>query len=125
MTTKNDIINYLKSNYNAELLSGNSYTLNVAWNDGRSQIVFVVVTDNIVNVSSPVSSIADVNLANLLAYVSDETLWGVRVIGDYVCLSDTGFTQSMDAIELDVPIKMIAEAADEIEKIVLNGLDAF
>jgi hypothetical protein len=125
LTTNNDIINYLKSNYNAELLSGNSYTLNVAWNDGRSQIVFVVVTDNIVNVSSPVSSIADVNLANLLAYVSDETLWGVRVIGDYVCLSDTGFTQSMDAIELDVPIQMIAEAADEIEKIVLNGLDAF
>lgn len=46
------------------------------------------------------------------------------MIGDYICLSDTGFTDTMDAIELDVPIKLIAESADEIEDVLSNGGDA-
>ena len=123
LTTKKDVVNYLKSNYGAELISDNLYKLLISWNDGRSQLVFVHVNDAFVNVTSPVGELAEVNLANLVSYVSDSTPWGVRMIGDWVCISDTGFTESMDAIELDVPIRFISEAADEIEKVVGNGRD--
>lgn len=124
MTTKNDVVSYLKSNYRAEAISDGLYKLLISWNDGRSQIVFVTVTDAFVNVSSPVGTLSQANLPNLIKAVSENTLWGVRMIGDYICLSDTGFTDTMDAIELDVPIKLIAESADEIEDVLSNGGDA-
>lgn len=124
MTTKNDVVSYLKSNYGAEAISDGLFKLLISWNDGRSQIVFVTVTDAFVNVSSPVGTLSQANLPNLIKAVSENTLWGVRMIGDYICLSDTGFTDTMDAIELDVPIKLIAESADEIEDVLSNGGDA-
>jgi hypothetical protein len=124
LTTKNDIVNYLKTKYGATDHSDNFYSLEVKWNDGRSQLVFVFVGDNIVSVSSPVGKVSDVNIENLVKYVSDTSPWGVRIIGDWVTISDAGFTESMDAVELDVPIRFISEAADEIEHAVSNGGDA-
>lgn len=124
MTTKNDIVNYLKTKYAAEQVSEGLYSLEVKWTDGRSQLVLVVVGDNIVSVSSPVGKLSDVNLANLVKFVSETSPWGVRIVGDWVTISDAGFTESMDAVELDVPIRFISEAADEIEHALSNGGDA-
>lgn len=124
LTTKNDVVNYLKSNYKVEAMSDTLYKLLVSWTDGRSQIVFVIVNETFVNVASPIGTLSQVNLPNLVSFVSENTLWGVRLVGDWVCLSDTGFTESMDAVELDVPIKLIAEEADELEKHLSDGGDS-
>lgn len=123
LTTRTDVIQYLKSNYGAELIGEDLYKLVISWNDGRSQLVFVHVNEAFVNVTSPVGVLAEVNLTNLVSYVSESSPWGVRMIGEWVCISDTGFTESMDAIELDVPIRFISEAADEIEKVLADGRD--
>lgn len=75
MTTKNDVVSYLKSNYGAEAISDGLFKLLISWNDGRSQIVFVTVTDAFVNVSSPVGTLSQANLPNLIKAVSENTLW--------------------------------------------------
>lgn len=124
MTTKNDIVNYLKTKYAAQQVSDGFYSLEVKWTDGRSQLVLIFVGDNVVSVSSPVGKVSDVNLANLVKFVSETSPWGVRIVGEWVTISDAGFTESMDAIELDIPIRFISEAADEIEHALSNGGDA-
>jgi hypothetical protein len=123
MTTGNDIINYLKSNYDAKDEGNNLYSIQRSWTDGRSQLVLVAVQDKFVSISSPVAKLEDVNLDKLVKLVSGVCAFGVRIIGDWVEISNVGFVETMDALELDVPIIAISETADEIEKAITGGAD--
>jgi hypothetical protein len=123
MTTGNDIINYLKSNYDAKDEGNNLYSIQRSWTDGRSQLVLVAVQDKFVSISSPVAKLEDVNLDKLVKLVSGVSACGVRIIGDWVMISNVGFVDTMDALELDVPIIAISETADEIEKAITGGAD--
>jgi hypothetical protein len=123
MTTGNDIINYLKSNYDAKDEGDNFYSIRRSWTDGRSQLVFVGVLGVFVTISSPVAKLEDVNLDKLVKLVSGVSAWGVRIIGDWVMISNVGFVYTMDALELDGPIIAISETADEIEKAITGGAD--
>lgn len=121
MASQLEIVDYLKNNYNVQSLDGSVVTLLQSWNDGRSQLVFVSVGEASVVISSPVAQLSQVNLAGLLEVVSETTPYGVRIVGDYVVISNAGLTSTTDAAELAVPISIIAEIADDIEKAVTGG----
>lgn len=123
MASQLEIVNYLKDNFNVQSLDGNVVTLLQSWNDGRSQLVFVTIGEAAVVIGSPVAKVEDVNLDKLVEVVSETTPYGVRIIGDYVVVSNAGITATTDAAELDVPISIIAEIADELEKAITGGDD--
>lgn len=121
MATQSEIVNYLKNNFNVQEHSGNVVTLLKSWDDGRSQLVFVLVTDVSVVISSPIAELANVNLVNLIKVVGEQTPYGVRLVGDFVVISNAGLTATTDAVELAVPINIISELADELEKAITGG----
>jgi hypothetical protein len=121
MTTQNEILGFLKANYNVQGIDGNVVTLLLSWNDGRSQLVFVGIGEAVVTVASPAARLADVNLEAFVQVVSNTTPYGVRIIGDYVTVANAGLTETTDALELAVPINLIAEVADELEKQISGG----
>jgi hypothetical protein len=121
MTTQNEILGFLKSNYNVQSVDGSTATLLVEWNDGRSQLVFVTIGEAVVTIASPAARVSDVNLENFVKVVSQTTPYGVRIIGDFVTVANAGLTDTTDALELAVPINLIASVADELEKRVSGG----
>lgn len=123
MASQLEILSYLQSNFNVVSIEGELITINKSWDDGRSQLVFVNVGASMLMISSPIAAISDINVDVALQFLSDmNNPFGVRKVGEFLAVSNIGFTETTDAVELDFPINLIAEGADEIEK-ALHGKD--
>lgn len=123
MASQLEILSYLQSNFNVVSVEGELVTINKSWDDGRSQIVYVNVGSSMLMITSPIAAIADLNIDAALQFLSKmNNPFGVRKVGEFLAVSNVGFTETTDAVELDVPINLIAEGADEIEK-ALHGKD--
>jgi hypothetical protein len=121
MATANEVINFLNENFDVQSTKkldggGQLIHINVAWNDGRSQSVFVGFMGPFVRIDSPVGSVEDVDIESLVDVVSNNSVWGVRKTADMYCVTNTGILDTVDAPELLIPINQIAELADELEK---------
>jgi hypothetical protein len=80
---------------------------------GRSQLVFVAGSDLTVQLRSPFAKEGQIQPG--LA-IQSAGMFGVSQINDLYCLTHLILTENLDANEFDIPLGLIVEEADKIEK---------
>ena len=121
MATKQQAIDFIKSNFNAEVLGDGSLFKMVFVTEGsRSQIVFAEVLDHAIGFSSPFASKEDMTPKQVLD-AGEEWLCGVRVIGDTYYIRNVAPLENLDETEIHDNIALVSYAADGIENKYVGG----
>jgi hypothetical protein len=127
MATWNDVVSYLKANYNCKQEIPELVSLVFKTGDNRSQLVFVELGGNdkvgqFAHVSSAVGNVKDRN--KLEAYclaAKDYILGGIVIDGDFIMLRDSFPLLNLDVNEMEAPLQVILAAADQIESKITGG----
>jgi hypothetical protein len=119
MATWQEAKKYIYSNYTVSEDTGNMLTLLFNTGNDRSQMVFVSVLnlaeDSQIVFASPVANRATVSAERLLDATID-TFFGIRSVGQTVVLTHASLLATLDAAEIDYPMGMVTQAADEMER---------
>jgi hypothetical protein len=113
MPSWNDVHGYITSNYEKTQATEDMLTLNFRTKNLRSQVVFVGGGDTFVFFSSPFAEVGQVQPGKVLELA---TIFGVKQVGDLYCVTHVALTDTIDTSEIDIPLALMAENADEIEK---------
>lgn len=113
MATWAEVKKYVASKYT--LNDSSDSLLQMTFNDGkgRSQMVFVGGDDTVVFIKSPFAKIGEVQPGKIF---ENTGIFGVTVVGELYCLTHTMLTETLDALELDVPLTLLVTEADQLEK---------
>ena len=116
MASPNEVFSFITSNYPSEKISDSMIKVVVGWNDGRSQLVFAHIQPDAaaMEVASPFST-RDAMTAEQ-AINANESMFGLGVLGEWYALKHVVPIADLDASEMDVAFKLLAEVADELEK---------
>lgn len=112
MATWNDVRNYIGGKYTVVNDKGSLLVIEYPTGNGRTQLVWIGGGDAVITLQSPFAKEGAVFPGKVLTH---EGLFGVKVIGEMYCLTHLQLTATLDEIELDLPLKMIAEEADQLE----------
>lgn len=116
MATQQQAIDFMKSNYKAEVLGdGTLFKLIFDIDDGRTQIVYAQFNEHFICFSSPFASTEDMTPKQALS-AAEDWLCGVRVIGDFYYLRNVAPLENLDESELADNMMLVAFAADKIEE---------
>lgn len=115
MATKAEVLSYLNDNYHFEPLGDDIFRFGFNLEGGRSQIVFAHLGDGFLFFTSPFASESAIP-ANLVYKLGAESLFGSKRVGDYYHLVHLVLLENVDSNEIDVAIRMLANAADKLEK---------
>lgn len=113
MATWAEVKSYISANYQVSDQSGDLIQLNFADGNGRSQLVFVGGNDTAIQIKSPFARVGEVQPGKIFDHTG---LFGVTTAGDVYCLTHTMLTETLDGIELDVPLALLTTEADRLEK---------
>lgn len=114
MATKQDAINYLIENYELEDLGDDSFKMLFNLDEGRSQLVFVGVFDEIMTIDSPFATTDDIN-ANIAFKLGEDSILGIKKFGETYALRHIVPLEDVDASEIDLGLGFTARAADALE----------
>lgn len=121
MATQQQAIDFIKSNFNVEVLGDGTLFKMVFNTEGsRSQIVFAEVLDHAIAFSSPFASKEDMTPKQVLD-AGEEWLCGVRVIGDAYYIRNVAPLENLDETEIHDNIALVSYAADGIEDKFVGG----
>lgn len=121
MTTWTDIANHIRGNFLVTRQAPTSLRVDASWDDGRSHFVsiaYLEVGEPMVHVSAPVGPRTRIATDELIAAALRRGCpFGVSYYaGDHVGLVHVAPLASMDVRAIDLPIKALAEFADELER---------
>ena len=120
MATQSELIAFIESNYDCTF-DGDSVKLVWSWtNDDRTQLVFVQVTDGYMRCTSPFARLDDVTPKQALEANASWQV-GMQLQGDYYVIQNVLPIADMDASEVKAAFSMVAEPADELEKLLTGG----
>jgi hypothetical protein len=112
MATINEVVKYISSNFDAQEDSPGLFRL--LWEKaGRSQVVYVSVNDPFVVFASAFAPTNKVTASKALD-INDE-VFGVKQMGDYWALVHVALLDTIDPLEIDAPLVLVARAADQLE----------
>lgn len=117
MATWAEIKNYVKSNYVVGMDEGNTLGLEFNTLNGRSHTVFISwieVEEPIIAFRSPFAKRANVS-ADRVFQAAEAIPYGVVTVGDMYALSNVQVAATLDALEIDEPMKWVTLFADKLE----------
>lgn len=120
MATKAEVETFLHSKYRIETLDGGMMKLIFDQGDGRSQLVWVWLSDNVMYVSSPIAQRSEVSADHALEVVSKYSL-GMQVLGDFYVLRHVAYLADLDASEAILAVEITTNLADDVEKELVGG----
>ena len=114
MATKADVANYIKNNYNYEVIDGD--VLKLTFEDaGRTQLVFAFIGDAVLETWSPFARVDQISAAQ--AFNANQTVFGIAIFaGNFYCLKQASPIENIDANEIAVAFEILSSTADEIER---------
>lgn len=112
MATREELINFVKANFNCEV-DGGIISLNYSFKDGRTQFVHAEVSEEWIRVLSPFAT-AD-SITAMRALQLNESIFGLDLINDYYFLVNVLFLQDIDASEVSAGLESVAYWADKLE----------
>lgn len=115
MATKAEVLSYLNDNYHFEAIGDDAFQFGFNLDGGRSQLVFAHLGDGFLFFTSPFATESTIP-ANLVFKLVQDSLFGVKRAGDYYHLVHLVLLENVDSNEIDVAIRMLANAADKLEK---------
>lgn len=120
MATQHEIIMFIEANYNCTF-EGDTATLLWGWNnDDRTQLIAVQVTDAYLRCSSAFATIDDVTPKQALEANASWQV-GMQLDGSHYVIRNVLPIADMDASEVKAAFNMVAEPADELEKLLVGG----
>jgi hypothetical protein len=124
MATKNDIIYYLENTYDCVHISDILLKIDLMRSDGRTQWVYIGVSETEAHIYSYFANVEDYTPNQILPFASDNSQFGVNLIGDkYALVHIVGFT-NLIATDLPDQFAMLAVSADSLESM-LKSMDTF
>jgi hypothetical protein len=120
MATKQEAVSFLKNKLNAEETSQDFFKMLVEYGDNRSQVVFAVVSEEIIAFKSPFASVDDLSAKQALSAAS-EGVFGLSEIAGLYCLSHVAFVEDLDASEVYKSVGVLASIADGLEQQMVGG----
>lgn len=120
MATKAEAINYIKANFKCEETGPDTLKVLIEYNSSRSQIVFVVVGEQALMLTSPFALEEDLTAKQALNAVSGG-LFGVKIYGPAYALTHLLFVEDLDASEINKGIEFLASVADDLEQSLVGG----
>ena len=112
MATWNDVKSYLSSNFHVVEDKGSLLIINVATTGDRTQLMFVGGDDTALTFRSPVAKIGTVPPGKILEMA---TMFGASTLGDFYCFGHLALMETLDTLELQIPMMLLSEKADEAE----------
>ena len=120
MATQLEVRNFIKSNYEVEVMDGGDFKLVFELDGGRSQLVFVDVTESNAQFSSPFASVDDISAKQALEANAGFSL-GMQIISNYYVVKHVVPLADLDASEVTAAFDLVANIADMLEKSVVGG----
>ncbi|MBP6994575.1 MAG: hypothetical protein KBB39_00350 [Phycicoccus sp.] len=128
MATWDSVVTYMRSNYRiqeeirdrAGVLTGLRLTFGL--DDLRSQVVFLFHNqlrggeESWVNISSPFGMAAGLDLTAVLDEVGNYVCGGLGKVGDLIVLQHAAPLLNLDINELERPMSLIVNSADDLER---------
>lgn len=119
MATWQQVKNYIYANYQVSSDDGNLMMLQFMTEAGRSQMIQIVYIEaeefSSVLFNSPIAEWTQVSADRVLR-ATEEIPVGVRSIGDYIVAYHSQLIASIDEAEIDLPMALIVNQADQIER---------
>lgn len=120
---------HLSNNFQLDEVNDSLLKLLFAFEDGRSQLVFVTRTGNDtwgewVRVEAPIGTWADVHLPKALELIEDSVCGGLGRVGEFVTIRDSFPIDDLSIDELEKPMMLVAAISDDLEA-KLVGSDRF
>lgn len=113
MATWAEVKKYISNKYTISDSSADLIQMNFSDNTGRTRMVFVGGDDKVIFIKSPFAKIGEVQPGKIF---ENSGIFGVTVVGELYCLTHTLLTETLDALELDVPLALLVTEADQLEK---------
>lgn len=120
MATQQEAINFIKSNFDTELLESGGLKLVFDLGGGRSQLAFVEVNESNVQYSSPFASVDDVTAKQALEANSEYSV-GMQLHGSVYVVKHVTPLADLDASEITEGFELVANIADLLEKQLIGG----
>jgi len=113
MATRAEAINYLRSLDGIKEGDDAFFTYDLPFNDGRSQLVFLKVLDDLIAMTSPFAKVDDITASRALEMA---TVFGAAKVGSFYGLRHNLFIEDLDESEVINSIKWLAAQADTLEE---------
>lgn len=121
---KLDAVTHLMEKFNAEFVDPQSLENNEVeslhlryhWDDGRSQVVFALVTDKYMTFWSPFAYVGDRIGADQILELSAEFPVGISALADTYCVVHKMPWMAVSDHMIDVSVVFVAEQADDLER---------
>lgn len=120
MATKREAANFLENQLNAQETSNDFFKMVINYEDNRSQVVFALVSDEIIAFRSPFASVDDLSAKQALN-AAQNNVFGITETAGLYCLSHVVFIEDLDASEVFKSVGVLANLADELEQEVVGG----
>jgi hypothetical protein len=120
MASKQEAINFIKSTYRCEEISGGTLKFVFELDGGRSQLVFADVNDSNIQYLSPFATVNDVTAKQALEANADYSV-GMQIVGDQYMIKHLAFLADLDESEIDGGFRVVANVADELEQKLIGG----
>ena len=113
MAAQKEAIEFILENFPSEKIDDTLIKIVKSWDDGRSQLVFAEVKEEVIAVSSPFAESSAISAQQ--AINANATIFGVGMVGDWFALRHVVPLDDVDSSEMKVAFDLLAELADELE----------
>ncbi len=130
MATWNDLCKYVRANYKIMKEDANSIMMGFAYEDGRSQVVFLWkmalndATEEWVQIESPIGEFTPQNVAAVVRAAEKSVVGGIGCSGEVITYRHAVPLLNLDMNEFLRPLRLVTISADQFEKQVF-GADKF
>jgi len=113
MASQQEVIDYIKSNFNHETIQDFIVEIQVPLDSGRTQMVYAAVTEDELQVTSPVAWQEKVSADEVLA--QNGSMFGVVSVNGAYALKHNTFIEDIDKSEIEKAFIVLAFYADGLE----------
>lgn len=127
MATWNDLCTYVRRNYKIMKEDERSIMMGFAYEDGRSQVVFLWRmtlgdgSEEWVQIESPIGEFTPQNLAAVVKAAEKSVVGGIGCSGDVITYRHAVPLENLDMNEFLRPLRLVTISADQFEKQVFGG----
>ena len=127
MATWNDLRQYVKSNFKVMKEEANLIQMGFAYEDGRSQLVFLWKmllndgTEEWVQIESPIGEFTPANVAAVVRAAEHAVVGGIGCSGQVITFRHAVPLQNLDMNEFLRPLRLVTVSADRFEKEIFGG----
>lgn len=112
MATWQELRQYIAANHNLVDVNNDLLTVEFRLNSGRTQLVFISGSSELFIVKSPFAKVGSVQPGKVL---ESAKTYGACIVGDMYALTHVQPMESLDVVEVELAIQLMANSADEIE----------